>query len=153
MKRPSLAAAFGSKKDIYLLALQTFQADLRSVLKPALTRNVNLAAALNAFLDEAIDFYSKGGAKGCLTICTAAAAASTDKDIQQALLGSLLQIEGDLKIRIEEAGGRGMRVEPAAFAKLVAAVLTSIAVQARAGIDQQELRKFARSSLSVLLPA
>lgn len=154
MNRPSLFAAFGNKKAMYLAALAHFRDAIADVVRPALLDDVPLRTALNAFFYAAIDFYCNGEARGCLVLCTASAEALTDSDIGAVLADTLSDIEKQIEDRIECHGVQdgSLNVGDAAdMAKLLSAVLISIAMQARAGIGKTDLRRFATKSVALVM--
>ncbi|MBZ9772442.1 TetR/AcrR family transcriptional regulator [Mesorhizobium sp. CO1-1-8] len=155
MNRPSLFAAFGNKKAMYLEALKRFQSAMIEAVEPALQQCGELSDVLGAFFDAAIRFYCKGGARGCLVLCTAPAEASSDEDIREALAAVLSQIEaklGDCVKHAAAATGSHIVDDPAALTKLLTAILTSVALQSRAGVREPALRIFVRMALSAALP-
>ena len=60
MKRPSLAAAFGDKRAIYLRTLERYRDKSRAQAKELLAESAGLEAFLNRFYAAAIDIYVSG---------------------------------------------------------------------------------------------
>ena len=148
LNRPSLYAAFGDKKAMYLAAL----ADLAESLEVSFDRLEAAHAGLNeraaVLLDRSIDAYLAGpvGARGCLAIGTASAEAVMDADIRAALERVLALIDRRIAAWFETSG------LPAARAQLLAGVMHSLSVRARAGQPRETLRAIADEALAVLLP-
>lgn len=155
MNRPSLFAAFGNKKAMYLAALENARQEMSENTGRALQQSGNLAESLEAFFDEVIGIYCAGeDARGCIVFCTAPTAASVDDDIREVLAQTINQIETQLKDRILRADVGAqycIRFDASTLAKLLSATLISIAVQARCGIPEKELRGFARTTLAAAL--
>lgn len=154
MNRPSLFAAFGNKRAMYLAALENFRSAMVNAVEPALLRENSLVDALKAFFDAAIRFYCRGESRGCLVLCTAPTEASNDSEIRGLLADTLLQIEGHIKHRIEQAASefgqtKISNAEP--ISKALSAVLVSIAIQARAGASEAELADFSAQSVSLIV--
>ena len=154
MNRPSLFAAFGNKKAMYLAALQAFRHDMIAAVGPSLDKADSLPEAMTTFFDAAIRFYCSGTSQGCLVLCTATAEAPADNEIGAISRDVLAEIESQIRHRIERAVAEAEQdatADPAALSKLLSAVLTSVAIQARAGVPESELRLLARVTLTTVL--
>ncbi|WP_025031817.1 TetR/AcrR family transcriptional regulator [Nitratireductor aquibiodomus] len=148
MNRPSLFAAFGNKKAMYLAALEDYRRRMEQAVSPALAGEGPLGDALTGFFDAAIGFYGEGAAPGCLVLCTATAEAPADEEIAAALADTISGIEAQLAARIAREAAE---CEVAGLAQLMVSVLICIAVQARAGADEAALKSFARASVAAAL--
>ncbi|EKF17022.1 regulatory protein tetr [Nitratireductor pacificus pht-3B] len=148
MNRPSLFAAFGNKKAMYLAALEDYRRRMREAVSPVLESEGALADVLTRFFDAVIGFYCEGVAPGCLVLCTATAEAPADDEIADALTATVDEIEAQLSARIgrDEAAG-----DVAGLAQLMVSLLIGIAVQARAGADESALKRFARAGVAAAL--
>jgi len=82
MNRPSLYAAFGDKRDLYLKTLKRYQRQNRDRSRELLADDPPLRVFLRRFYDTALDIYRAGAADacGCYSISTAPAQAVTDPD-------------------------------------------------------------------------
>ncbi|MFC5585239.1 TetR/AcrR family transcriptional regulator [Nitratireductor kimnyeongensis] len=150
MNRPSLFAAFGNKKSMFLAAVEDYRRRMRVAVSPALESDGALSEVLVRFFDAVIAFYHEGIAPGCLVLCTAPAEAPADKEISAVLADALKEIEKDLKGRILRAAVEGQDVKDVAgLAQLMSATLASIAIQARAGVMRADLEHFARATVAV----
>lgn len=148
MNRPSLYAAFGDKKSIYLKSLDLYTESLRKVLIAILEADRSLADGLIAFYEGGIELYMSGekGPRGCFVSCTAPAEAAVDEDIKAALSGVLGEIDHGLELLYRQAQKRGeisREADAAALARLAGAVLHSLALRARAGASRAELQAIA----------
>jgi len=76
LNRPSLAASFGGKDEIYAKAARHFVGMMDARMNQALSLG-DLETALRTAFDAAIDIYTANGPDGCFVICTAPAEAQT----------------------------------------------------------------------------
>src|SRR5882762_8756964 len=65
MNRPSLYAAFGDKRDLYLKTLEFYSEEARAQTLKALADNPPLRVFLKRFYDKALDLYFGDGPRGC----------------------------------------------------------------------------------------
>jgi AcrR family transcriptional regulator len=157
MNRPSLYAAFGDKKALYLKTLTRFIAEMRAALGRDLYAHDHVADALKQFYAGALDLYLSGpdGPRGCFAICTATAEAARDADIRETLEAVLKEIDEGLTARLTLAQARGQidaAADPASLARLAAATLHSLAVRARAGEPRKILDSLANQTASLIAP-
>lgn len=132
---PSLYAAFGDKRGLFLAALDRYAATAGAVPLAAL-RSGGGDGAIGAFLEAAVELAHDGGrGRGCLAACVAADAAGDDPVIRERLDALLRRHEAALG---EAAGGRGPG------GRLLLAAMHAIAVRARAGASRVELDALAR---------
>jgi AcrR family transcriptional regulator len=155
MNRPSLYAAFGGKKDLYLKALDQYWAMSRLALSEALADDVSLPEALMRVYDKALSIYFSGKERprGCFAIGTAITEAVDHPEIRSALAKGLQALDRGIEVRIRAAAACGelkSNADPATLAMLASAVMHSIAIRARSGTPKAELRKFARHAVDVI---
>jgi TetR/AcrR family transcriptional regulator, copper-responsive repressor len=155
MNRPSLYAAFGGKKDLYLKALDQYWAMSRLALSEALADDVPLREALMRVYDKALSIYFSGKERprGCFAIGTAITEAVDHPEIRSALAKGLQALDRGIEVRIRAAAACGelkSNADPATLAMLASAVMHSIAIRARSGTPKAELRKFARHAVDVI---
>ncbi|MFN4354932.1 TetR/AcrR family transcriptional regulator [Parvibaculum sp.] len=155
MNRPSLYAAFGDKKSIYLKSLDLYTEGLRKVLVAILQSDMALTEGLAAFYQGGIDLYLSGenGPRGCFVSCTAPAEAVVDDDIRTVLKDVLDEIDRGLELLYAKAKKRGEISEDAdaaALARLAGAVLHSLALRARAGETRAGLETIARQAAKTI---
>jgi AcrR family transcriptional regulator len=147
MNRPSLYAAFGDKKTIYRLAIERFRQRLRADIGAALADAPSLETALARYFRTTLRAYRVGtpGARGCPAICTAAVEAAHDEEIRHDLADILAEIEHGLTGVFARAKST-KEVPPSADARLLgqlaAAIHHSLAIRARAGASEWELKAF-----------
>lgn len=137
VNRPSLYAAFGDKKALYLAALARTRQWLEASFDALIAADYPLEKLLKALFVSAIDGYLTGenGPSGCIAINTAATEAVTDPDIRAALAGILALEDTKIELALRQAGSPA----PQAHARLAASMLHSLSVRARAGEPRESL--------------
>ncbi len=158
MNRPSLYGAFGDKRALYRAALDRYRAAARAGMKEALAPDRPLRDAIGAVYKKALSLYLSGESapRGCFMIGTALTEAVGDANLRKALGDGLRDIEAAFASRIRFARDQGelpANADPAALAKLAAAILYSLAVQSRAGVARAALEATARAALDVICGA
>jgi AcrR family transcriptional regulator len=157
MNRPSLYAAFGDKKALYLKSLERFTLELREALGGTLFAHDELADALSHFYADAINIYlsGEGPQRGCFVVCTAPAEAAANDDVRALLDSILMEIDVGLEARIKRAKAQGeiaADADPAALAMLAAATMHSIGIRARAGAPRKALESLASQAVRLIAP-
>jgi TetR/AcrR family transcriptional regulator, copper-responsive repressor len=143
MNRPSLYGAFGDKRALYQRTLEGYQALSRAALEEALPRDQPLRAALGRLYDSALAIYLSGehGPRGCYLIGTALTESVLDAPARQALAETLREIDAALEARIRHARSAG---------EVASAVLNSLAIRARAGDPEDELRLIIQAGIDAI---
>ena len=153
MNRPSLYAAFGDKRDLYLKTLEHYREESRGLARAALADDPPLKVFLKRFYDKALELYLDDGPRGCYSIGTAATVAAVDDQVRAFLADSMRSTDSFLKHQIEKAKQRGeiaQEADPAALAYLASGTLHTLAVRARAGLPRKELDALADAAISVI---
>jgi TetR/AcrR family transcriptional regulator, copper-responsive repressor len=155
MNPPSLYAAFGNKRALYLETLARYWEITQAATREALAGDHPLGEALMLAYDAALSFYfsGKGNARGCFVIGTAVTEAGEDATIRKNVAAGLRAIDADFEARLRTARDRGELkhdADPTALAMLASATMHSIAVRARAGTPRAELREMARKAVGVI---
>src|SRR5436305_1333020 len=156
MNRPSLYAAFGDKRDLYLKTLDYYRDESRALARAALADHPPLRVFLKRFYDKALDLYLEGGPRGCYSIGTAATVAAVDDGVRAFLADSMRSTDGFLKSQIEKGQARGeiaRDADPAALAYLASATLHTLAIRSRAGLPRKELDVLAAAAINVICAA
>lgn len=153
MNRPSLHAAFGDKRDIYLKAAARFGEGLGERMAVALSAPRLLDALNNAFAC-ALDTYlpGPGDAGGCFVICTAPAEAA-DPVIRQMLLEAVEGIDELFRARLTVARDDGELQDNCpleALSQVLAASQHSLALRARSGTSPEALRAYVDGIVGVV---
>ena len=155
MNRPSLYAAFGDKRALYLEALAGYWALAFADMREALGQDLGLGEALMRVYDGALSIYFSGDGRprGCFVIGTAVTEAVEDAEIRQSLMAGFQTFDTDFEARFRAAREKGELKEgadPAALAVLATATMHTIAIRARAGASRAELRELACKAVTVI---
>ena len=151
LARPSLAAAFGDKRALYLAAIDRLNGRVERQLLRLGEADLPLAELVERLLIGGIDLYLTGaeGPEGCLVINTAATAAAADPDIRDRLAGFLAMEDARIAELLAAAGSPS----PAAHGRILAAMLHSLSVRARAGESRETLLALAKDARALVCPA
>jgi AcrR family transcriptional regulator len=155
MNRPSLYAAFGDKREVYLAALNRYWANSYEGMRRALDNELPLRQALMNVFEAAMSLYypEKGRARGCFAIGTATTESVQDPKIRAALAEGLRRLDHHFEERILAAQKRGELAadrNASTMASLASATLHTIAIRARAGVERQEMLQFARNAVDAI---
>jgi TetR/AcrR family transcriptional regulator, copper-responsive repressor len=155
MNRPSLYAAFGDKRDLYLKTLKRYQRASRDRSLELLADDPPLRVFLHRFYDSALDIYRAGGAdaRGCFSISTAPAQAVTDpavRDFLAASIGGTDTFLAGLIAKARAAGEIASSADPQALAQIATATLHTIAVRARVGVPREQLVALADAAIALI---
>jgi AcrR family transcriptional regulator len=148
LARPSLYAAFGDKRALYLAALERVSARLERTFDRLEAAQLPKGALLEAIFANTIDGYLTGerAPSGCIVVSTAAAEAVSDAQIRAALLAFLTMQDERMTALFEKA----WIARPRAAARLVMSVLHSLSVRARAGMPPAELEAIAADCIALI---
>ena len=155
MNRPSLYAAFGDKRALYLEALAQYWQLALADMREALGQDLPLNEALMRVYDGALSIYFSGDscARGCFVVGTAVTEAVEDADIRKSLEAGFRMIDTAFETRLRtsrETGELNNKADPATLAVLATATMHSIAIRARAGTPLAALRELARKAVDVI---
>jgi len=154
VNRASLYATFGDKRTLFRRALQRY---LATVLAPRLQATAEAAsplAGLRGLMSELVAFSAGDPQRrGCLAVNSACELAAREPEVaamiktqaaalerQLAHLIARAQAEGELK-----AGG-----DPAALARMLAAIIDGLRVRAKLAPDRAQFESIAASALAAL---
>src|SRR2546423_14024843 len=107
MNRPSLYAAFGDKRDLYLKTLEHYRDESLALARAALADDPPLRVLLKRFYDKALELYLEGGPRGCYSIGTAATVAAVGDGGRAVFSHSMRTTDNFLTHQIEKAKKRG----------------------------------------------
>ncbi len=155
MNRPSLYAAFGDKRALYLEVLAQYWQRSLADMRAALAGDLPLDETLMRVYDGALSIYFSGDGRprGCFVIGTAVTEAVEDAEIRNSLAAGLQSFDTDFETRFRAAQAQGAlkpEADPAALALLATATMHTIAIRARAGVPRAALREAARKAVGVL---
>jgi TetR/AcrR family transcriptional regulator, copper-responsive repressor len=155
MNRPSLYAAFGDKRDLYLKTLERYQQRSRAIGQQIIADHPPLRVFLKRFYDAALDIYLAAGdeARGCYSISTAPAQATTDPAVRDFLAASIGGTDAFISREIVKAIERGevpSNANAGALAQIATAAMHTIAVRARVGVPRKELSAIAAAAIDLI---
>jgi TetR/AcrR family transcriptional regulator, copper-responsive repressor len=154
MNRPSLYAAFGDKRDLYLKTLERYQQRSRAIGQDIIADDPPLRVFLRRFYDAALDIYlATDEARGCYSISTAPAQATTDPVVRDFLASSIGGTDAFIGRQIARAIERGevpSNANPGALAQIATAAMHTIAVRARVGAARKELTPIATAAIDLI---
>lgn len=142
VNRPSLYAAFGDKRALYLAALARTEGWLEESFAGLLRVNLPLRQAVERMLLYSIDVYLSGetGPSGCIALNTATVEAVTDPEIAAALRRVLALEDRMVEAILTQAGSPA----PQAHKAIVTGLLHSLSIRARAGESKEAMTRLAR---------
>ena len=149
LARPSLYAAFGDKRAMYLAALARLTARVERQFDSLAALDLPLQPMVERMLLGAIHVYMSGekGPSGCLLVGTATAEAAADPQVRAALAGFLAVEDHRIEALLADAGS----TRPAACARIVASVLHSLSIRARAGESRESMEQIARDCAAMIV--
>jgi|SRR4051812_47603607 AcrR family transcriptional regulator len=154
MNRPSIYAAFGDKRSLYLRAVSEYADLSRGWLATALARPRPLRDGLRAVYRYARDFYlaGEGAPRGCFLIGTAVTEANRDPDVRAVVEDTMASFSATFAERFERAerdGELGPHT-PDALAQIATAALNTLAVRARTGASAAVLDALIDATVDVI---
>ena len=148
---PSLYAAFGDKRQLFLEAVRLYAgdpADIARAIEGAPTAfdaaRTMLTAATHAYTGELTP-------RGCLMASATASGSAASADVQGIVAGLRGEIERKLRARVIydiEIGVLPLQTDPAALSGLVMAVIQGLSVLARDGVDRAALLAIVEAALA-----
>lgn len=147
--RPSLAAAFGDKRDLYLRAVTLYVEDLRAAVAAEMSGARSLREELTAFYESGVELYLSGahGPRGCMAVCTMPSEAVDNADVREGLQAIIDAADEAFFHRFKHSlPERAAR----ARAGIAGAILHSLALRARAGTPRRDLKAMIREGVDLL---
>jgi AcrR family transcriptional regulator len=140
--RPSLYAAFGSKRDLFLKALDLYEA--RAGYRQAALEATTAGAYARALLEGAADLHGdKRNPPGCLGVQSALVCAPESRAVRTELARRRKAGEATIRDslrRFQAEGDLPPTAEPATLARYLSILIYGITVQSAGGATRQELR-------------
>jgi TetR/AcrR family transcriptional repressor of nem operon len=153
--RQSLYGAFGSKKALYLEALQAYSAGNVVALVSALRKAKSPLEGLKIVLLTPLELSGPERAKGCFGINAICEFGQSDVDVTTALSvsGRILQVALlDLVREAQTSGEISPKIDPAVAVGLIQTLLSGIKIAARGGATQEAVRGIVDLALGALKP-
>ena len=151
LKRPSLAAAFGDKRALYIAAIERLTARVERQLVRLGEAKLPLREVVERILLGGIDLYLTGSdsPEGCLIVNTAATQAASDPQVRDKVAAFLAMEDARIAELLAAAGSRAAEAQ----GRMVASVLHSLSVRARGGASREELEQVARDCVALIARA
>lgn len=146
ISRPSLYAAFGDKRSLFLRALDRYRESPASYVNRALakpTAREVFDGLLRGVIELVTDPNNPGG---CLFVCGSLPTGDESDSIRNELAHRRLGGEQDIRRRFQRAAREGdlpPSADPKVLAKLAATLIWGISVQSANGASRSELSKIA----------
>ncbi|HET6970338.1 MAG TPA: helix-turn-helix domain-containing protein [Phenylobacterium sp.] len=153
LNRPSLYAAFGDKRALYLAALEQSRSEGIGALTAALKLPGPLRPLLKVIFDRTVDIYRRGelGQRGCFLVSTAVTQAVDDPDARAALGRYVAEMDALFAARFEaDRGALAPGLSPAAAAAMATAAIHTLAIRARTGAGETELRAVGQAAAAAI---
>lgn len=147
---PSLYAAFGDKKRLFLEAMRRYAGDPDAMRRGIECAPTSHGAARDILNAAAIAYTGEDTPKGCLLASAAASGSAASADVRQAVAEVRHRIEAALRARIERDIATSVlppETEAAALSGLVMAVTQGMSVLARDGTARPVLLAIAETAL------
>lgn len=152
--RPSLYGAFGSKRGLFLAAIDRYTATHGSRAFRAFQNEPDIGKAVAAFLETSIVCATmKGKPPGCLVASVATEAAQTDAVVRDKLSVMFTRTDAAIADRLRADLNKleaPASQDPDALARMVVSVTHSIATRARIGASRKELSSMADDFMAAL---
>lgn len=143
LNRPSLYGAFGDKRALYLAALERNRQDMIGALTKAMEAPGSLRERLLLVFSTASALYRAGdeGQRGCFFIGTAVTESVADPAVRQVLCSTFQEFDDCFAAAFEAAKTElPAGAAPASLAKFATGIFHTMAVRARAGASEDDLR-------------
>lgn len=147
---PSLYAAFGDKKTLFLEAMRLYAGDTEAIARRIDGASTAHAAAREMLAGAAIAYTGEETPRGCLLASATASGSSASSGVQHAVAGIRGTIEAHLRARIERDIADGLLppgTQAAALSGLVMAVTLGMSALARDGMTRPSLLAIADVAL------
>lgn len=155
MNRPSLYAAFGDKRELYIKSYARYRADARAAMVEIFRGEMPIRERLERIYAAALDIYLPGASEpqGCFTVMTAASEAVADPEIRAMVLDGFTELDRAFAScfrRAKEKGELPPSADPAVLGQLASATIHTIAIRSRARVPRKELEAIANGAIAVM---
>jgi TetR/AcrR family transcriptional regulator, copper-responsive repressor len=153
LNRPSLYAAFGDKHALYLAALERSRSEATAALGAALATDAPLRAVLTVIFDRTVEIYRRGeeGQRGCFLIGTAVTQAVDDPKAREMLGRYIAETDDLFRARFErDAAALAGGVTPAGAGAMASGTFHTLAIRARTGTGEAELKAVGRAAVDMI---
>lgn len=153
--RASLYGTFGSKRELYVMALDRFlDGSIAPDPEQLLNSNESALGSLRNLLDAYISLPDAENPRGCFSINATVEHGDTDDVISLRLERNRARLESALRgvlYRARVQGELGPDIEPDGAATMLLALISGLKVLARAGADQDQRMRVAIDATLTML--
>lgn len=144
INRPSLYAAFGGKRDLFLKAYARYRRQIRERFAHAFTPELTLRQSLERVLGTAREVYGQGanGPQGCFSVMTAGSEAMADPEIRDIVQQAFTNTDWAITAVFERAVARGELPADSdipLLVQIVGSAIQTLAIRSRARFPPAEL--------------
>lgn len=155
MNRPSLYAAFGDKRDIYVKAYERYRERARERMAEIFVSQLPLRTMLRQIYAIAIDMYVSGedGPRGCFTVMTATSEAVSDPEIRELAMTGLVEMDRAFTRLFKAAQAKGelaVSADAVMLGQLATAAIHTLAVRSRLRLPRKELEAIADAAVDMV---
>ncbi|HEX8302560.1 helix-turn-helix domain-containing protein [Sphingomonas sp.] len=150
--KPSLYAAYGDKRAIFLQAYDAYQRDAAGLVESAFGKP-RLRDAMTAFFVSDLDLFTAEAGAGCFMLATALPLAGTDPEIADRVRAALAGLRSAVVERLTQAQRKGevaVQMEIETAADLVLSTHIALANRARSGEPRAALHKSAQRIIDLI---
>ncbi|WP_437670792.1 TetR/AcrR family transcriptional regulator [Sorangium sp. So ce131] len=153
--RQSLYDTFGDKRRLFLEALRAYNADSVAAIMKKLRAGPTSLAAIERVLIDLAEARDRARSLGCMGVNAVCELARDDDEVRALTATSATLLEAVLKDAIDEGISKGdiaRGIDSRAAARFLAATLSGMKVQAKAGANAEALRDVAAFAVQSLRP-
>ena len=153
LNRPSLYAAFGDKHALYMAALERSRREATAAIGAALQIARPLREVLTLIFERTADIYRRGdaGQRGCFLVGTAVTQAVDDPEARALLARFIADTDAAFLERlVRDADQLAPGVDPKAAAATCTATFHTLAIRARTGAGEDEMKTLARGTVGLV---
>jgi TetR/AcrR family transcriptional regulator, copper-responsive repressor len=153
LNKPSLYAAFGDKRSLFMRALEARAHAVAARLRVAFERCDTLPASLDAMLVEAVEIYTGDANPGCMIVNVSTTEALVDEGFASYAREFFAQCDRVLAKWIETRYAPRGVLGAKGLAQIINGVIHDISVRARVGESAAKLREYAHTTAAALAKA
>ena len=155
MNRPSVYAAFGDKRALFLKAIERYREISRGHMRDSFGPDQPIRDKLRSAYTRALNLYYSGADTplGCFMVGAVVNEAVGDPEIRAAFAEGLKQFDRGFTEQISKAQARGeidAGKDAEALGQLASSALYYLATRSRAGEDRAVLEKFVDSTIDLI---
>lgn len=150
MNAPSIYAAFGDKKSLFLTALDLYTGDVTEIKKFIDSAETAYEASDQLLKQSVVRFTGRSTPSGCMLASSVASGSAEAADLQEVAAKIRSKIEGFLRTRIEfdmRNGQLPKTTDAEGLAGLTIGTIQGLSVLARDGASRKKLLRIAETAM------